>query len=93
VPYRRSAQSDLSARRTEVWDILEEVTTGHSGSAEPARRRAPSFRAGVRSDPDEGEAIRIHPLVCTGITADLTATRWPGMAVVGRGANGSGMLK
>jgi hypothetical protein len=55
----------------EVWDILEEVTKGHP----VLLNRAPTLhRLSVQAfEPMliEGEAIRIHPLVCTAYNADF----------------------
>src|SRR4051795_11053606 len=67
----RSAKKMIERQTTEVWDILEEVTRGH-----PVRlNRAPTLhRLSVQAfEPQliEGEAIRIHPLVCTAYNADF----------------------
>ena len=55
----------------EVWDILEEVTKGHP----VLLNRAPTLhRLSIQAfEPIliEGEAIRIHPLVCTAYNADF----------------------
>jgi DNA-directed RNA polymerase subunit beta' len=54
-----------------VWDILEEVTKGHP----VLLNRAPTLhRLSIQAfEPVliEGEAIRIHPLVCTAYNADF----------------------
>jgi DNA-directed RNA polymerase subunit beta' len=54
-----------------VWDILEEVTKGHPVML----NRAPTLhRLSIQAfEPVliEGEAIRIHPLVCTAYNADF----------------------
>jgi DNA-directed RNA polymerase subunit beta' len=67
----RSAKKLIERQTTEVWDILEEVTKGHP----VLLNRAPTLhRLSVQSfEPVliEGEAIRIHPLVCTAYNADF----------------------
>jgi DNA-directed RNA polymerase subunit beta' len=67
----RSAKKMIERQTTEVWDILEEVTKGHS----VLLNRAPTLhRLSVQAfEPIliEGEAIRIHPLVCTAYNADF----------------------
>src|SRR3954453_18549466 len=67
----RSAKKMIERQTTEVWDILEEVTKGHS----VLLNRAPTLhRLSVQAfEPQliEGEAIRIHPLVCTAYNADF----------------------
>jgi DNA-directed RNA polymerase subunit beta' len=67
----RSAKKMIERQTTEVWDILEEVTRGHS----VLLNRAPTLhRLSVQAfEPIliEGEAIRIHPLVCTAYNADF----------------------
>src|SRR6059058_3211509 len=61
----------IERQTTEVWDILEEVTRGHP----VLLNRAPTLhRLSVQAfEPQliEGEAIRIHPLVCTAYNADF----------------------
>ena len=61
----------IERQTTEVWDILEEVTKGHP----VLLNRAPTLhRLSVQAfEPQliEGEAIRIHPLVCTAYNADF----------------------
>jgi DNA-directed RNA polymerase subunit beta' len=61
----------IERQTTEVWDILEEVTRGHPVML----NRAPTLhRLSVQAfEPQliEGEAIRIHPLVCTAYNADF----------------------
>ncbi len=61
----------IERQTTEVWDILEEVTKGHP----VLLNRAPTLhRLSVQAfEPMliEGEAIRIHPLVCTAYNADF----------------------
>src|SRR5882757_4546426 len=67
----RSAKKMIERQTTEVWDILEEVTRGHA----VLLNRAPTLhRLSVQAfEPQliEGEAIRIHPLVCTAYNADF----------------------
>jgi DNA-directed RNA polymerase subunit beta' len=67
----RSAKKMIERQTTEVWDILEEVTKGHP----VLLNRAPTLhRLSVQAfEPIliEGEAIRIHPLVCTAYNADF----------------------
>ncbi len=67
----RSAKKMIERQTTEVWDILEEVTKGHS----VLLNRAPTLhRLSIQAfEPIliEGEAIRIHPLVCTAYNADF----------------------
>ncbi|MGC3959048.1 MAG: DNA-directed RNA polymerase subunit beta' [Verrucomicrobiota bacterium] len=67
----RSAKKMIERQTTEVWDILEEVTKGHP----VLLNRAPTLhRLSVQAfEPMliEGEAIRIHPLVCTAYNADF----------------------
>src|SRR5437667_10404752 len=67
----RSAKKMIERQSPEVWDILEEVTKGHP----VLLNRAPTLhRLSVQAfEPQliEGEAIRIHPLVCTAYNADF----------------------
>src|SRR5437667_5781612 len=67
----RSAKKMIERQSPEVWDILEEVTKGHP----VLLNRAPTHhRMSVQAfEPQliEGEAIRIHPLVCTAYNADF----------------------
>ncbi len=67
----RSAKKMIEREANEVWDILEEVTKGHTVML----NRAPTLhRLSIQSfEPVliEGEAIRIHPLVCTAYNADF----------------------
>ncbi len=67
----RSAKKLIERQTTEVWDVLEEVTKGHP----VLLNRAPTLhRLSVQAfEPVliEGEAIRIHPLVCTAYNADF----------------------
>jgi DNA-directed RNA polymerase subunit beta' len=67
----RSAKKMIERQTTEVWDILEEVTKGHP----VLLNRAPTLhRLSIQAfEPTliEGEAIRIHPLVCTAYNADF----------------------
>src|SRR5437868_11548995 len=61
----------IERQSPEVWDILEEVTKGHP----VLLNRAPTLhRLSIQAfEPIliEGEAIRIHPLVCTAYNADF----------------------
>jgi DNA-directed RNA polymerase subunit beta' len=67
----RSAKKMIERQSPEVWDILEEVTRGHP----VLLNRAPTLhRLSIQAfEPQliEGEAIRIHPLVCTAYNADF----------------------
>jgi DNA-directed RNA polymerase subunit beta' len=67
----RSAKKLIERQSPEVWDVLDEVTRGHP----VLLNRAPTLhRLSVQAfEPVliEGEAIRIHPLVCTAYNADF----------------------
>ena len=67
----KSAKRMLERRDPEVWDILEEVIYQHPVLI----NRAPTLhRMGIQAfEPVlvEGNAIKIHPLVCTGFNADF----------------------
>ncbi|QDT64614.1 DNA-directed RNA polymerase subunit beta' [Calycomorphotria hydatis] len=67
----KSAKRMLERRDDEVWDILEEVITHHP----VLLNRAPTLhRMGIQAfEPVlvEGNAIRVHPLVCKGFNADF----------------------
>ena len=67
----RSAKKMIERRTPEVWDILDEVTRGHPVFL----NRAPTLhRLSIQAfEPKliEGEAIRVHPLVCTAYNADF----------------------
>jgi DNA-directed RNA polymerase subunit beta' len=67
----KSAKRMLERRAPEVWDILEEVIFQHP----VLLNRAPTLhRMGIQAfEPVlvEGNAIRIHPLVCGGFNADF----------------------
>jgi len=67
----RSAKKMIERQAPEVWDILDEVTKGHP----VLLNRAPTLhRLSIQAfEPVliEGEAIRIHPLVCTAYNADF----------------------
>ena len=67
----RNAKKWIDQRRKEVWDILDEVTKGHP----VLLNRAPTLhRLSIQAfDPVliEGQAIRLHPLVCTAFNADF----------------------
>jgi DNA-directed RNA polymerase subunit beta' len=67
----RSAKKMIERQEAVVWDILEEVTKGHP----VLLNRAPTLhRLSIQAfEPKliEGEAIRIHPLVCTAYNADF----------------------
>ncbi len=67
----RSAKKYIQERRPEVWDLLEEVTKGHPVFL----NRAPTLhRLSIQAfEPVliEGDAIRLHPLVCTAYNADF----------------------
>ncbi|MEY3231675.1 MAG: hypothetical protein RL689_1764 [Planctomycetota bacterium] len=67
----KSAKRMLERRDPAVWDILEEVIFQHP----VLLNRAPTLhRMGIQAfEPVlvEGNAIRLHPLVCTGFNADF----------------------
>jgi len=67
----KSAKRMLERRDPEVWDVLEEVIYQHP----VLLNRAPTLhRMGIQAfEPVlvEGNAIKIHPLVCTGFNADF----------------------
>ncbi len=67
----RGARKMIEKRSPEVWDILEEVTKGHP----VLLNRAPTLhRLSIQAfEPTliEGNAIRVHPLVCTAYNADF----------------------
>ena len=67
----KSAKKMLERKDAEVWDILEEVITNHP----VLLNRAPTLhRMGIQAfEPVlvEGNAIKLHPLVCKGFNADF----------------------
>jgi DNA-directed RNA polymerase subunit beta' len=67
----KSAKKMLERKDEEVWDILEEVIDEHP----VLLNRAPTLhRMGIQAfEPIliEGNAIRLHPLVCAGFNADF----------------------
>jgi DNA-directed RNA polymerase subunit beta' len=67
----KSAKKMLERRDPEVWDILDEVIYQHPVML----NRAPTLhRMGIQAfEPVlvEGNAIKVHPLVCTGFNADF----------------------
>ena len=67
----RGARKMIEKRSPEVWDILEEVTKGHPVML----NRAPTLhRLSIQAfEPIliEGDAIRLHPLVCAAYNADF----------------------
>ena len=67
----KSAKKMLERKDAEVWDILEEVIRNHP----VLLNRAPTLhRMGIQAfEPVlvEGNAIRLHPLVCKGFNADF----------------------
>ena len=67
----RGAKKHIEQKKPEVWDILEEVTKGHPVFL----NRAPTLhRLSIQAfEPVliEGDAIRLHPLVCTAYNADF----------------------
>jgi DNA-directed RNA polymerase subunit beta' len=67
----RSAKKMIEREEDVVWDILDQVTKGHTVML----NRAPTLhRLSIQSfEPVliEGEAIRVHPLVCTAYNADF----------------------
>src|ERR1700684_3661034 len=67
----KSAKKMLERKDEQVWDILEEVIKTHPV---PLTRAPPLPRRGTQAcEPVliEGNAIRIHPLVCKGFNADF----------------------
>jgi DNA-directed RNA polymerase subunit beta' len=71
APNVRSAKNMLDRRPPEVFDILEEITQNHS----VLLNRAPTLhKLGILAFYPiliEGNAIRIHPCVCSGFNADF----------------------
>ena len=67
----RNAKKMIERADDKVWEILEDVTKGHTVML----NRAPTLhRLSIQSfEPVliEGEAIRLHPLVCTAFNADF----------------------
>ena len=67
----KSAKRMLERKEDEVWDILDEVIRNHPVML----NRAPTLhRMGIQAfEPTlvEGNAIRVHPLVCGGFNADF----------------------
>jgi len=67
----KNAKRMVEKERVEVWDILEKVIAGHPIML----NRAPTLhRAGIQSfEPVlvEGDALKIHPLVCSAFNADF----------------------
>ncbi|QDU64034.1 DNA-directed RNA polymerase subunit beta' [Planctomycetes bacterium Pan216] len=67
----KSAKKMLERKDEQVWDILEEVTRNHP----VLLNRAPTLhRMGIQAfEPVliDGNAIKIHPLVCKGFNADF----------------------
>jgi DNA-directed RNA polymerase subunit beta' len=67
----KSAKKMIDRKEDPVWDILEEVISGHP----VLLNRAPTLhRMGIQAFQPilvEGNAIKIHPLVCRGFNADF----------------------
>jgi len=67
----KNAKKELERKTDEVWDVLDEVIDRHP----VLLNRAPTLhRMGIQAfDPVlvEGNAIRLHPLVCKGFNADF----------------------
>lgn len=67
----RSANRFIESGRSEVWDILEEITS----HAHVLLNRAPTLhRLGIQAFQPvliEGKAIQVHPLVCPAFNADF----------------------
>ncbi|MBI4038025.1 DNA-directed RNA polymerase subunit beta', partial [Candidatus Daviesbacteria bacterium] len=67
----KGAKNVLEHRPAEVWDILEEIITGHPILI----NRAPTLhRLGIQAFYPtlvDGNAIQIHPCICTGFNADF----------------------
>jgi len=71
APNVKSAKNFLDRRPPEVWDILEVITRDHP----VLLNRAPTLhRLGIQAFYPvliDGDAIRIHPCVCSGFNADF----------------------
>lgn len=71
APNIKSAKNYLEEGSSEVWDILEEVIKGRPVML----NRAPTLhKQGIQAlypVLTEGNAIRLHPLLCTGFNADF----------------------
>jgi DNA-directed RNA polymerase subunit beta' len=67
----KSAKRMVERGRSQVWDVLEEVISGHP----VLLNRAPTLhRLGIQAfEPQlvEGKAIQLHPLVCEAFNADF----------------------
>jgi len=67
----KGAKNVLESRPSEVWDILEEIITGHPILI----NRAPTLhRLGIQAFYPvlvDGNAIKIHPCICAGFNADF----------------------
>ncbi|MBI2040206.1 DNA-directed RNA polymerase subunit beta', partial [Candidatus Microgenomates bacterium] len=67
----KGAKNVLETRPSEVWDILEEIITGHPILI----NRAPTLhRLGIQAFYPvlvDGNAIQIHPVICAGFNADF----------------------
>lgn len=67
----KSAKTMLERKDEEIWDVLEEVIEGHP----VLLNRAPTLhRMGIQAFYPvlvEGDALRLHPLVCAGFNADF----------------------
>ena len=66
----KAAKKLVEQEVPEVWDILEEVIREHPIML----NRAPTCTVGyssVRTYPDRGKAIQLHPLVCAAFNADF----------------------
>lgn len=67
----KGAKNVLDSRPPEVWDILEEIVTGHPILI----NRAPTLhRLGIQAFYPvlvDGNAIQIHPCICAGFNADF----------------------
>ncbi len=67
----RNAKKWIEERRKDVWDVLDEVVSGHP----ILLNRAPTLhRISIQAfDPVliDGQAIRLHPLVCAAFNADF----------------------
>ena len=71
APNIKSAKRMVERRRSEVWDVLEEIIKEHP----VLLNRAPTLhRLGIQAfEPVlvDGKAIQIHPLVCAAFNADF----------------------
>ncbi len=86
APNVKSAKHVLERRLPEVYDILEEITKDHP----VLLNRAPTLhKLGIQAFYPvliEGDAIRIHPCVCTGFNADFDGDQMAVHVLLGKRA-------